>query len=260
MDEKRRTSFGAVAELYDRSRPSYPPSLVDDVLEFAGAGPADPALEVGAGTGKATVLFAERGLSVVALEPGAEMAAVARRNCAAYPNVTIEGTAFEPWRPNGRRFRLVFSAQAWHWVSPSVRYARARAALEPGGALAAFWNIPDWPACELRDALGEVYERHGLAGDSDDAMNPATRAGQEDWAGEIAGASGFGAVEVRRYRWASDYTTEQYLDLLRTHSACLVLESGLRERLLSDIAEVIDACGGEFRLHLVTLLCLARAT
>jgi SAM-dependent methyltransferase len=163
------------------------------------------------------VLFAERGVSVVALEPSAEMAAVARRNCAAYSNVTIEETEFEPWRPDGRRFRLVFSAQAWHWLSPDVRCARARAALEPGGVLAAFWNIPDWPACELRDALGEVYERHGLAGDSD-------------------------------------------LDLLGTHSACLVLESGLRDRLLSDIAEVIDARGGEFRLPLVTLLCLARAT
>jgi len=58
MDERRRLSFGGVAELYDRSRPSYPPALVDDVLEFAGVGPgeADRALEVGAGTGKATVL------------------------------------------------------------------------------------------------------------------------------------------------------------------------------------------------------------
>jgi len=149
MDEKRRLSFGGVAELYDRSRPSYPQALLDGVLEFAGAGAGDRALEVGAGTGKATVLFAERGLSVVALEPSAEMAAVARRNCAAYGRVTIEQTEFERWRADGRRFQLVFSAQAWHWVAPDVRYAAARAALEPGGALAVFvvlyfWSPAHW--------------------------------------------------------------------------------------------------------------------
>ena len=55
MSERpRRLVFGEVAELYDSVRPSYPDALVDDVLAFAGAGPGDPALEVGAGTGKAT--------------------------------------------------------------------------------------------------------------------------------------------------------------------------------------------------------------
>src|SRR5271170_4393101 len=115
MDDRRRLSFGGVAELYDRSRPSYPPALVDAVLEFAGAGEGDRALEVGAGTGKATVLFAERGLHVVAIEPSADMAEIARRNTAAYENVTIEETEFERWRPDGREFRVLFSGQAWHW-------------------------------------------------------------------------------------------------------------------------------------------------
>jgi protein-L-isoaspartate O-methyltransferase len=76
-DDRRRLSFGAVAEADDRARPSYPPALVGDVLEFVGLDPGsgDRVLEVGAGTGKATVVFAERGANVVALEPSAEMAA-----------------------------------------------------------------------------------------------------------------------------------------------------------------------------------------
>jgi SAM-dependent methyltransferase len=153
MDEERRRSFGGVAELYDRSRPSYPAGLVDEVLEFAGAGTGDRALEIGAGTGKATVLFAERGLHVVGLEPSAEMAAIARRNCAPHANVRIEEAEFERWEPNGRRFELVFSAQAWHWVAPDVRYVHAGAALKPGGALAVFWNVTDWARTPLRAAL-----------------------------------------------------------------------------------------------------------
>jgi SAM-dependent methyltransferase len=89
---ERRLSFGEVAELYDRARPSYPEALVEDLIELAGAGTA---LEVGAGTGKATVLFGQRGVSVLALEPSAEMAAVARRRCARFPEVSIQQVEFE---------------------------------------------------------------------------------------------------------------------------------------------------------------------
>ncbi len=260
MDDRRRLSFGGVAELYDRSRPSYPRAVVDDVLEFAGADSSSRALEVGAGTGKATVLFAERGLDVVALEPSAEMASVARRNCAGFENVTIEETGFERWQPAGRLFRIVFSATAWHWVSPDVRYVAARAALETGGALAVFWAGPEWPACELKDAIGEVYARNGRAGDPSDPMNPTRNSDDQDWATEIEGAPGFTDAELRYHRWESDYTTDEYLDLLRTHSACIVLEASERERLLGEIAGVIDAHGGAFRMTYVTRLCLARAS
>jgi SAM-dependent methyltransferase len=260
VDERRRLSFGGVADLYDQARPSYPSALVDDVLEYARAGEGDRAVEVGAGTGKATVLFAARGLNVVAIEPSAEMAAIARRNCDGYPNVRIEETGFERWRPDGHNFRLLFSGQAWHWIAPDVRHVAARAALEQGGALAAFWNVPDWSTSDLREELAEVYRRHGRDGDTDDPMNPLARSGEVDWATEIAGASGFDGAEVRRYPWHSDYTTAEYLDLLGTHSACLVLGEPEREGMLTDIGAAIDGRGGSFRMHFETLLCLARAS
>src|SRR5690242_4014651 len=117
MPGERRLAFGEVAELYDRARPSYPAELVDDVLAFSGARAGDHALEVGAGTGKATVAFAERGLEIVALEPSREMAAFARSNVAGHENVTVVEREFERWQADPRRgFRLLFSAQAWHWI------------------------------------------------------------------------------------------------------------------------------------------------
>lgn len=260
MDDRRRLSFGGVAELYDRSRPSYPPGLVDAVLEFGGAGEGDRALEVGAGTGKATVLFAERGLQVVAIEPSADMAAVARRNYAAYENVTMEQIEFERWRLDGRPFRLVFSAQAWHWVDPDLGFAAARAVLEPGGALAVFWNRPDWDATKLGAELGEAYRRSGDGDGTGDLSNPNSPGEPDDWPAEIAGASGFDGAQEREFRWSWTYTTAEYLDLLGTQSANLVLEEAQRERLLTDIAGVIDAHGGGFELAYVTRLCLARAS
>ena len=169
-----------MADLYDHARPSYPSALVDDVIDYAGAAGDGTAraLEIGAGTGKATALLAARGLDVLAIEPSAEMAQIARRNLAGYDNVTIEQTEFERWRPSGHEYRLLFSGQAWHWIAPDVRYVAARAALEYGGALAVFWNVPDWSVSDLREELGDVYRRHGRAGDTDDPLNPATRSGR----------------------------------------------------------------------------------
>jgi protein-L-isoaspartate O-methyltransferase len=76
-DHARRTSFDRQAERYDQARPSYPAALVDHVVDRC-----DPArmLEVGAGTGKATVRFARSGRALVAVEPGERLAEVLRRN------------------------------------------------------------------------------------------------------------------------------------------------------------------------------------
>ena len=116
MRDERRLSFGSVAELYDRARPTYPHALVDEVVAFAGidGGSHGVALEVGSGTGRATLLLAERGVAVHGLEPSAEMGAVARRACAGYERVEIEETDFEHFGGADGHFDLVFSAQAWH--------------------------------------------------------------------------------------------------------------------------------------------------
>jgi protein-L-isoaspartate O-methyltransferase len=76
--DERRLAFGQVAQLYDRVRPSYPPVVIDAVLDFVGSADRVRIVEVGAGTGNATTLLAQRGLAVLALEPDRAMAAVAR--------------------------------------------------------------------------------------------------------------------------------------------------------------------------------------
>src|SRR5712692_3838624 len=95
-EREERFIFGEVAGLYDQARPGYPEALVDDVLAYVGQ-VSPRVLEVGAGTGKATVAFAARGLQILAIEPAPEMAAMASRNCEAFPGVTVEVTTFEEW-------------------------------------------------------------------------------------------------------------------------------------------------------------------
>lgn len=257
---ERRLTFGEVAQLYDRARPSYPEALVEDVIELAGA---DSALEVGAGTGKATMLFAKRGVSVLALEPSAEMAQIARRNCARYPAVSIREVEFERWQPGRERFPLLYSAQAWHWLAREQRFALARAAIRDDGVLAPFWTRVRWEECALREALRAAYDRVGAEQTPSDAMDPRrpTDAGwRERWKREVDGAGGFDRAQTRVYRWTQDYPAADYVALLSTHSAQLIRAAPVRDALLREVEETIAEHGGAISVPYATELCLARAT
>ena len=252
--------FGEVAELYDASRPSYPDALIDDLVAWAGAEPR--ALEVGAGTGKATRRMAQRGVAVLAIEPSAEMAAIARRSTVGYPGVEIVECDFERFDPAGRRFPLLYAAQAWHWVDHATAYARARAALEPGGRLVAFWNRPAWGESALRDALSAVYDAIVPELEADGPMHPANRDDvdvNEDWDGEIAAADGLADPEVREYAWSLGYTPRQYADLLATLSEIRFLNEAPRRELLVAVEAVVAEHGGELTMPMRTRTCIARA-
>ena len=95
----RALSFGGAAAAYERFRPGYPGAVADLVLGYAGQ-PVRAALEIGAGTGKATRLFARRGVAVTATDPDPAMLAELRKHVPA--NVTAVQAAFEDLRP-GRR-------------------------------------------------------------------------------------------------------------------------------------------------------------
>lgn len=92
----RALSFGAVAEAYERFRPGYPPALHDTVLAYAGR-PVRTALEIGAGTGKATRPFARPGTAVTATEPDEAMLAELRKHVPA--DVRTVRAAFDATAP-----------------------------------------------------------------------------------------------------------------------------------------------------------------
>jgi trans-aconitate methyltransferase len=113
-------------------RRGHPTALIDDVIAYA---PADPAaLDIGAGTGEATVAFADRGVRIIALEPDPAMAVVLRERVAGQA-VNIAVASLEDHEP-AEPYDLVYSAQAFHWTAPETRWARTASVLRPGGALA----------------------------------------------------------------------------------------------------------------------------
>jgi len=265
VDMARSQVFGEVAEVYDAARPGYSDALVAEVLTYA-ALDGRSAVEVGAGTGKATVPFAAPGTPLVCIEPDPRMAEVLRRNTAPYPQVQVHTGGFEDWQPGGRRFGLLFAATSWHWVDPERRWDLARDALAPGGAVALFWNPQGVRDAAVHAALAEVDARHGIAGTPHSTLasaygdEPGNWAGLPGWPADECRRDGrFTDLHAVRYRQEQHYDTDRYLGYLTSLSGYRVLSPDRRDQLLAATAQVLAAHGGGIGMDCFTDVLLARA-
>ncbi|GAA1372763.1 class I SAM-dependent methyltransferase [Streptomyces beijiangensis] len=227
-----RDIFDEDAELYDRVRPAYPAALVGDLVARAGLGVGSRVLEVAPGTGKLTLPLARTGADVTGVELGPSMAAVARRNLAAYPRVRIEVGDFETWALPGEPYDLVVIATAYHWIDPLVRVRKPIEALRPGGVFAVVTtHHVAGGSEEFFAGVQEIYERW------DPATPPGIRLRD---AAVVDTDVGFGPVVARKYTQEITYTSAEYLDVLLTYSGHRALVPWRREGLLSGIGELID--------------------
>jgi len=248
-------SFDGVAELYDRYRPSYPAELIEEIIHISAIQSDGKILEIGSGTGKATILFAKRGYSVLCLEPGQNLIDVATRNLAAYTQVSFVKARFEEWDSGEEKFDLVISAQAFHWVPENVRYEKTARVLKPGGYLAAFWNM--YPGMErgLRQELDQAYGE--FAPELVMPNNPV-EASIEDRANSLRTSPYFEHVVVRQHLWSKRYSTRDYLGLLNTYSDHLRLSEQRRAKLFDAIAALIERRGGYILRPYLAVVYLAQ--
>src|SRR5579872_4242762 len=231
----RALSFGARAEAYERFRPGYPGELFDTVMSYAGQ-PVLTALEIGAGTGKATRLFARRGVTVTATEPDGAMLAELRKHVPA--NVKTVQAAFEDVRP-AERYGLVYAAAALHWTNPEGRWQRMAALVRPGGVFASFGG----PA-QLADPAVEKAVRAARAPflNSDEAPSPDETSAEDGmrWPG----------TELQRSEWFDDVrqfvierrltmSAADYVGHLSTISAYLELPAAEQEQVYRQIGRVL---------------------
>lgn len=235
--------FDAVPELYDRVRPGYPDELFADLVTIAGLDTRASVLEVGCGTGQATRSLAALGCSVTAVEPGAGMAALARRRTATFGHVDVETAAFEEWDDRGRRFDALVAASAWHWVDPSVGWPRAHAVLDPGGWIALLGHV-----VVRRTGEPEVYagtaDLHELASPGNPGwghppLEDDVRAADRGW-GPVDDPGGlFGPPILRWYPTVQWFNGDGFADHLRSTSLYRALAPDVREPLLDAVAERI---------------------
>lgn len=249
----RKRSFDAVARLYDRTRPGYPEPLFDDVVRLSRVPKGGRILEIGPGTGQATLPLARRGFSILGLELGASMARVCRRNAREFPRVEIRNTPFEDWKVEPEAFDMVLAATAFHWIPYKAAYPRCARALKPTGSLALLWNFVDIPDDKFFNDLRAIY--HRIAPHMRLSLPPELRI--ERQRKKIVNSGLFGPVTICRHPWESQYSADDYIGLLKTMSDHAILAPAIRNSLFRAIRRLINDNGGTFIRPVVAALFFA---
>jgi SAM-dependent methyltransferase len=259
----RAQSFGAAAADYDRYRPRYPDELVDDVVALL---PGRRILEVGAGTGIATVAFADRGMLMTCVEPDPQMAAVLSAKLAGV-ELRVELATFEDWsaaRPAGAPgFDGLISGQAWHWTDPGTRWADAAKAVRGGGVIALFWNEDHYVDPRVPAAYTAAYDRHGIEiravyEAAASRSEPDEGEPDESWPEVHAEAAGY-FTDLRRrwYRWTRRMPVRDYVTRINTTSQHLVMSPEVREVMSAELVATLTGYGDEIELAMRTELATA---
>ncbi|MET8877953.1 class I SAM-dependent methyltransferase [Nocardia sp. NPDC004604] len=244
LDRERAESFGTVAEEYEHYRPDFPQALVDDLAQLTAAN----VLDVGCGTGKAAAALAGRGFSVLGLEPDERMARFAQRK-----GIPVEISNFETWQAGDRRFDLIISADAWHWIDPISGARQAAKLLSPGGHIARFWSFYELDSAIL-DEFDDIYRECARETQVGGGRQKSTE-GVHD---PLVNDTDFVAVTQRNYHWELTMNADEWIGLITTFSDHQRLAPPDRAVLFARLRAAIEHRGGAVRATAGTFLQLAR--
>jgi ubiquinone/menaquinone biosynthesis C-methylase UbiE len=254
--------YDAVASAYDRTRPRYPPEILDSMQEIADLQPGKSVLEIGAGVGIATVELARLGARIVCVEPSQAACAIARDKCAAYGNVEVINTTFEEWKLGKEKFDLVVAATSFHWVTPETRYIKTAAALKDHGLLVLLWNTPPQLSYELYQSCQGIYQTY-----APELSKYESHQEHQQNISKIAQkaiASGyFQDLITHQAIITVTYTVDDYLTLLSTLSPYIRMSSAQRQALFAELKTELERSLNQqnlLELSYLSLLQIAHKT
>jgi SAM-dependent methyltransferase len=149
------TGFDKEAEVYEQSRPSYPPDAVAWLAEHLRIGPGTRVVDVAAGTGKLTRLLEPLGATLAAVEPVAGMRDAFAIAC---PAVPMAAATAEQLPSATGALDAITVAQAFHWFDAVPALTEFGRALRPGGRIGLVWNARD-RSNDLVDQLWGIMDR-----------------------------------------------------------------------------------------------------
>ena len=235
--------FNDQADLYRRSRPSYPADLWRRVRATGLVGPGYRALDLGAGTGEATGPLLEEGMDVVAVEPGPELAKIL---AATHPDAELLVSRAEDIEFADSSFDLVVAATSVHWMDLDILLPKVHRVLRHRGRLLLWRNVfgdSTVGVTPFRVEVERIVRRRQTArpGNPEDAgvtADKLTRAGL------------FTVDEICAYQWSISLDANQIHSLFSTFSDWASHE-------VDDATAAVRALGGQVVEHYMSWLIVA---
>jgi SAM-dependent methyltransferase len=237
-----RATFGTVADLYDRARPTYTPELFADLRTLTDG---DRLLEIGCGTGQATAGLVTAGFEVTCVELSDRLAKLARRNV---PAARIEVADVEQWE--GGPFDVVAAFTAFHWLAEG--YATAARLLRERGALAVVKTVHVLGDDRFFVDAQEDYD--AVVPDPDNAPPPLP-----DEVEPLDLAPPFELVAERRYLSEIEYTPDEFIAVLGTYSGHIALPAAQRAELFRRLHARASRQGTVRKLYVFALTVARKA-
>ncbi len=239
-DINNRAVFNSLAKIYDKIRPLYPEELFNTLIRNSHLSDDARILEIGPGTGQATIPMAKRGYNILAIELGEDLANIAKKRLRTYSNVRIIVDTFENAKLDSESFDLVYSATAFHWIKPEFKYKKTFRILKPGGYLA---EIQTNHVSGIKDdsffkATQSIYDRympskkipsHTLLDEKD--LKPTS-----DLDTKL-----FKLVSFDCFPLVITYASNDYIDLISTYSSTLALTKEKSDKFLKEMKKLIKA-------------------
>lgn len=250
------TTFNSVYTEYDRCRPTYIKEVYDDIFNAKEINSSSNVLEVGIGTGQATLPIIKTGCNLTAVELGDKLAEFSSYKFKNYENFKVENLAFQELEYPSSSFDLIYSATAFHWIPEEIGYTKVFDMLKSGGVFARFANHPfkDKIRNNINAEFEKIYAKYmpgslgGAEYSEENAKNIAN----------IACKYGFIDISYKIYHRTRDFTAKEYTLLLGTYSDHIAIEEKTRKKLFGEIEEAINDNGGIITIYDTIDLQLAR--
>ena len=239
--QARARGFEGWAADYDRFRPGYPDELFDEIEARLALPPRPLTVDLGAGTGRASLAMAARGWRVTAVEPGAGMLDLLRARATAEgllvatTHAPAEKTGLDPDSAD-----LVTAAQAFHWFDKERALTEIARILRPGSGVALFWNVRDSERSRFLTEYATLLARHAKGGDA----GRYEASGRDETRAAFAGSTAFEPVEQITLRHEVTMTAGEFMGMVFTASyvrAALTPEQ--QASLRADLAALLERHG-----------------
>lgn len=239
-------SFDVFAETYHSVRPGYPAQLYSHIKELCGLDSASRLLEIGAGSGIATVELAKLGGKIVAIEPGSHLAAIARKHTEKLQNVEILEGTFESFE-SSNRFDAILAFTAYHWIDEGIKYRKVLGLLDDAGSLVLVWNsfflsdsaVTAEVSMAYSECLPDAYPSKSSVAEVNEGVLAKLHRREQ----EVVQNPLLYTIALRKYYTVYNYNAETYPKLLNTFPKVVEVPEEQRKKFFARISEIVGRHG-----------------
>lgn len=219
--------------MYDEARPGYPSSVIEDIIRISEIVDGGRVLDIGCGSGRATILFGKRGYQIIGVDLSKELVAIARQKSSEHQKVSYYVGEFEHVDLPSGKFDLITAGQALHWIEPEVGYNRIFNLLKESGTLAAFWNFENYEARSLAVQVRDLYREHCT-------FFPPDLGSPQRYLEKLDASGLFEPIKINTHYWNWELTKEKYIKLVRSYAWVSSLPNENSKHFLDDLARLLE--------------------